>query len=138
MRKNLLFLALAVIAGIVMFNTAVLAAAKPDRQIVGKQGWITLKSETKVGDHALPAGIYYFSHEVRDGSHFMAFQQVGDPDIALQYSDEGTVGPVIRVECRMETLPARVKKTDATSVPDGTERRITRIEIKGENVAHEF
>jgi hypothetical protein len=121
-----------------LLSTAATAPATPDVRVVGKQGWITLKADTKFGDTLLKAGVYYVQHEVSAGSHGVAFQRVGDPVLALQYSDEGTVGPPVTAQCRLESLPARVKRTTITTVPDGIMHRIAKIEIKGENVAHIF
>jgi hypothetical protein len=136
MKKNGLLLAAAVLTVLTIANVD--AIANPGVRIVGKQGWITIKSETKVGTQVLTPGEYYFSHEALGKNHYVSFQRVGDAGLAVEYSDEATVGPPIRVACRMETLPDTVKKTLSTAVSDGPEQRITRIEIKGENVSHEF
>ncbi len=55
---------------------------------------------------------------------------MGDPDLALQYSDEGTAGPPVTTQCRLESLAAGVKRTTITTVPDGSMRRVAKIEIK--------
>lgn len=114
------------------------APSAPSVQIVGKQGWVTLKSDTKFGDAVLKPGTYYVEHEMSGLSHVFTFQQVGDPDLALQYSDESLIGRPVSVPCNLETLPARVKHTKLITVPDGTLTRVVEIEIKGENVAHTF
>lgn len=117
-------------------STAAAVPTAPDVQVVGKQGWITLKADTKFGDKLLKAGVYYLQHEVRAGSHGVTFQKVGDPDLALQYSDKGTDGPPVTAQCHLENLPTKAKRTTIGTVPEGTMRRIAKIEIKGENVAH--
>jgi hypothetical protein len=137
MKKSPVLLAL-ITAALMVLNVTALASAHANAQIVGKQGWITIKSDTTVGDQVLTPGVYYFSHEALGNDHYVSFQKVGDPGLALQYSDEGTIGPPVRVECRMEPLSSRVKETVATTVRNGAEQRITGVEIKGENVAHEF
>lgn len=75
---------------------------------------------------------------MQGASHFVSFQQTGDPDFALQYSDQALVGQSVNVKCQLEDLPRHAKRTATTTVVDGTEPRITRIEIKEENVAHMF
>ena len=107
-------------------------------RIVGKQGWVTLKADTKFGDTVLNPGTYYVEHEIKSGTHVLTFQQVGDPDLALQYSDESLIGQPVSVPCNLETLPARVTHTKLITVPDGALSRVVKIEIKGENVDHSF
>lgn len=119
-------------------NNAITAPAAVNAQIVGKQGWITLNADTQFGAAVLKPGTYYLQHQANEASHAVAFQRVGDPDLALQYSDEGTVGSPITAQCKIQSLPARVKHTTIATVSDGPARRIARIEIKGENVAHVF
>lgn len=117
-------------------DAAVTAPPAPAAEITGKQGWITLKSDTRFGNTVLKPGTYYVQHQMIAGSHELSFQQMGDPDLALQYSDEGTVGEPVSARCQIENLSARVKRTTIATVPDGTGRRTIKIEIKGENVAH--
>lgn len=112
-------------------------AADQETQIVGKQGWVLLESDTKVGGSVLKPGIYYMRHENAEGTqHVLSFQKVGDPDLALQYSDKGLVGEPIRVTCKLRRLPARAKHTTVTTVRENGGHRITQVEIKGENVIH--
>lgn len=138
MMKRVLIIALMAIAAVMTLNVSSLASTKPGTVVIGKQGWITIKSATKVDDQTLSPGDYYFSHDVLGTWHFVAFQKLGDPGLALQYSDEDTVGPPVRVDCRVEKLAERARKTEVTIVQDGTAQRITEVEIKGENVAHLF
>lgn len=48
------------------------------------------------------------------------------------------VGPRMSAACHLLYLQAPVKQTIVTVVPEGSGQRITRIEIKGEKVAHLF
>jgi hypothetical protein len=101
-------------------------------QITGKQAWIALQEDTLVGDIVLKSGAYQIGHELRGGTHVFTFRMIGDTDL-------GTfVGQPVSVPCRLETLSAHVKHTRLTRIPDGTRRRLVRIEIRGENVAHSF
>lgn len=139
MRKNSLFLTLIAIAGALLLNAALAFAASQSATKIGKQGDIWLSRETKIGDLTLKAGHYQVQHETANGAqHVLSFQQLGDPDLALQNSDMAFVGEPAVVSCTLETLDARAKHTRVTTVPDGNERRITRVEIKGETVAHVF
>jgi hypothetical protein len=42
------------------------------------------------------------------------------------------------VECKLEPLNAKVKRTQVVFAEEHGAKRITRIEIRGENVAHLF
>lgn len=138
MRKNLIWMALAVATVVAAPSAGVFAAPHSNTPVIGKQGWVTIKSATKFGDTVLKPGTYSIEHERVGGTHVVTLQQLGDPSLALQYSDQTFIGQPVSVPCELETLPARAKKTVVTIVPDGTGQRITKIEIKGENVAHEL
>jgi hypothetical protein len=93
---------------------------------VGKTGEMSFAQETKIGDLLLPAGEYRFVHRVQGEDHFVHFTQVKNN------RDFG------EVKCQLEPL---VQKADHTAVYVNTEggaRRIMRIEVAGENVAHVF
>ncbi len=129
------FIALALFAAL----TAGAVFAQPNpMELTGKQGFVTLKADTRFGNMVLKPGIYLIQHEMTRGTHVVTFWEMGDPNLALQYSDEAFVGDPVSVPCKLETLPARVKHTEVTTTHDGTLARVVKVEIKGENVAHEF
>ncbi len=138
MRKNLLRIALAVTTVAIAPSVGVFAAPNSNTPVIGKQGWVTIRSATKFGDTVLKPGTYSIEHERVGGTHLVTLQQLGDPNLALQYSDQAFVSQPVSAPCELEKLPGRAKKTVVTVVPDGTGQRITKIEIKGETVAHEF
>ncbi len=106
--------------------------------ITGKQGYVTLKKDTKFGDTVLKSGTYLVQHEMNGGKHVLTFWQMGDPSLAQEYSDLAFVGEPVSVPCELETLSGRVKHTVVATIPDGTLSRIEKVEIKGETVAHAF
>jgi len=115
------------------------AVAQQDPTLItGKQGYVTLKTNTNFGDTVLKPGIYLVQHEMSGGRHVLTFWQMGDPSLALQYSDLAFVGEPVSVPCRLESLPARVKHTDVTTSHDDKLVRVVKVEIKGENVVHEL
>lgn len=118
---------LAVLSGIVGLVMLAGFARAADQQTikVGKKGEITLDKETKVGDATLMAGKYQIQHRVEGSDHIVVF------------SSRMGMKP-IEVKCKLEPLPdkASITKVDVDTV--NGERRITRIEIAGENVAHVF
>lgn len=106
--------------------------------ITGKQGYVTLKADTKFGDAVLKPGTYLIQHEASSGRHVLTFWRMGDPSLAQEYSDQAFIGAPVSVPCTMERLNARVKHTEVETVPDGTLSRVEKVEIKGETVAHAF
>jgi hypothetical protein len=134
-RKGLFFT-----IGAALLLSAAIAFGTSEQSIqVGKTGYITLGHDTKIGDLVLKAAQYTIQFEPASGTgHVLAFQLLGDPDLALQYSDLAQVGTPVGVRCQLEKLAAPAKHTRVTITRDGNERRITRVEIKEENVAHVF
>lgn len=135
MRKSCLLAILAAVATSLMF---VSIAAAADQQIikVGKKGEIMLDQVTKIGDITLKPGEYQVQHRVDGQSHFIqfvAFKSSHHPLTAWS----GTPG-VGGVKCSLETLPTKSSVTQVTIDTSGGERRVIRIEIAGENVAHVF
>jgi hypothetical protein len=63
---------------------------------------------------------------------------MGDPNLAQEYSYLAFVGEPVSVPCRLESLPARVKHTGISTSDDDKLVRVVKVEIKGENILHEF
>lgn len=105
-----------------------------DKLVVGQQGTVLLEKPTKFGDYTLQPGEYVVQHAVEGQGHILTFVNMATW-ASIQAGNPST-GNAYAVKCEMEPLPTKVRKTTITTVPDGNGRRITRIEIKGENVAH--
>lgn len=115
------------------FWTSYAQAAK-QQIIVGKTGVFTLASATKVGDLTLQPGRYLLQHrQERSGGHAMHF--VGFSPV---YHGGIEASQRFEQKCKVESLPARAARTRIFLVKANGGERITRIEIKGENVAHVF
>jgi hypothetical protein len=113
-------------------------AQQDPMQVTGKQGFVTLKADTKVGDAVLKPGTYIVEHEMTGKTHVLTFWKMGDPSLAQEYSDEALVGEPVSVACKLESLPSRVKHTEVATAQDDKLARVVKVEIKGENVAHEL
>lgn len=96
---------------------------------VGKTGNVHLDQETKVGDLVLHPGDYRFVHRVEGEEHFVHFTELK----ALGRDEHPG-----EVKCQLESLGKKASQTAITTKDDGGTRRITRIEVAGENVAHVF
>lgn len=133
----------AVLAMVFAFGGASYAQSKQAKAgntgyVVGKQGFVTLKADTDFGKTILKPGNYIVYYDATDGAHVLTFWRMGDPMLALQYSDEALVGKPVSVPCKLERLGARAKHTEVITASSGAISRIEKVEIKGENVAHTF
>lgn len=101
----------------------------------GKTGELTLASYTQVGSVILPAGNYEVRHVTSPTGHFTEFVRVTHWNLGFEGTPTYTEREVVaRVNCHMQALNAKVDKTMIEK--EGS--RIARLEIKGENVAHNF
>ena len=111
---------------------------------------ITLTSTTRIADTTLKPGRYYIDHRVegttqprRVVAHYIHFTEI-TPEVSQrrQAARRALSGsPVAHpgdIECTVEALKKPASKTTIITSDEGGVRRITRIEIAGENVAHVF
>jgi hypothetical protein len=100
---------------------------------VGKKGVLTLRTDTKVGSVVLEPGRYRFQHRTEGLDHFVRFTRLKD---ATPYDPfpTRTRGEVEDASCRLEPLNAKARRTAITTAGGN----ITRIVVRGENVAHLF
>lgn len=135
---------------ILQLSVAGLALQTENKLKLGKQDDITLMSVTKVGNLTLRPGHYILRHRTSDGKHAMHFVSFvpygGETGHGRTYYPAGYGLPSNRMgksdagepECRIEPLKTTVKRTQVFFVNENGGKRITRVEIKGENVAHLF
>lgn len=141
MRNNSLFLKLTVMTAVLLLNIAFAFAGNEQVIKVGKKGDVSFNEPTQVGDVTLPAGHYVFQHRVSGNDHFVKF--VGAKEMHHSGSVMTTpmqVGPTTTkdIKCTVEPLNQKVKETAIFSDNSSGMRKVTRIEIAGENVAHVF
>lgn len=125
-------------------GAVVLAQETAHQMKVGKRDDVTLTSVTKVGNLTLQPGHYILQHRVSHGEHAVHFVNFipygGEPGHGRTYYPSGPIGisHTGEQECKLEPLMAKVEQTRVYLVDEDGAKRITRIEIKGENVAHVF
>jgi hypothetical protein len=139
MRKLcLLFSIAAMVTGTLLLSVTVASAA--DQQIikVGKKGEIMFSAETQVGDLTLKPGRYQMQHRVEGSDHMIHFTELTGGD--NPYNPGGPTGAAHpgEMKCRLEPMSVKAKRTAVFVDTEGGVRRIIRIEIGGENVAHLF
>ena len=101
----------------------------------GKTGELTLASPAQVGNIVLPAGNYEVRQVASPTGHLMEFARITEWNLGYEGSPTYSEREVVAtVNCDMQALNAKAKKTIAEK--EGV--RIARLEIKGENVAHNF
>ena len=125
--------------GVLLIGTFFMAAHSHqgmggDKLLLGQEGFFTLKTETKFGDTVLKPGNYQLQHVIDGQGHSFTFVDVDAFRASL--SGQNPAATIYAVKCGIEPLKSKVQKTAVTIAPDGGVPRITKIEIKGENVAH--
>lgn len=123
-------------ATLLFYSGAAIAAQHEHALKVGKTGEVTFDKETRVGDMTFKPGRYKFQHRAEGSDHFVHFTEwtkshpTGSSGTPKAHPGE--------VKCRIEPLSKKVSKTTIYTVDEGAFRRLTRVEVGGENVAHHF
>lgn len=124
-------------------QTAVLAVGDHNDEV-------TLTTETRIADITLKPGRYYIDHRVegtlrprRVEAHYIHFTEVTSEVRQRRQAARNALrgSPVAHpgdIECTLEALTKPASKTTIVTTEEDGIRRITRIEIAGENVAHVF
>ena len=151
MKNCLLFVILIMVAYLLLFGVGRAAAQEnPHQQMqmqdpqmtqeikAGKKGDIVLSQITQIGDITLKPGHYLFQHRIADGQHFVKFTEL---QMARgRHPDGATIGAkeAGEVKCTVQPLKKKVTQTAVYVDTVGGIRKVTRIEVAGENVAHVF
>ena len=135
---------------ILQFSVAALALQTENKLKVGKEDDILLTSVTKVNNLTLWPGHYILRHRTSNAKHTMHFVSFvpygGKQGHGSTYYPAAYSLPSSRVgkleagepECKIQPLKTAVKRTQVFFVGENGGKRITSIEIKGENAAHVF
>ena len=129
---------------ILQFGVAAFAQQTENKLLkVGKQDDITLTSVTKLGALTLEPGHYILRHRTIDGKHAVHFVSFvpygGETGHGRTYYPAGYgAAEAGELECQVEPLKTTVRRTQVFFAEEDGTKRITRVEIKGENVAHVF
>lgn len=136
MKKRWSVLAIAIVlSGVIVFGVSRATAQQMSHHRTqmrgqlnaGKTGEATFSQAILISDRALPRGSYRFVHRTLGDEHFMVFTQTARP-----WREFG------EIKCQVEALPEKVSRTAITTMDDGGARRVTRIEVAGENLVHVF
>ncbi len=128
---------LTILAFLVLISTASFAA--DDKIVVGKKGEILISQPTRFGDVLLPKGHYRMEHRVVGTDHFLHFAELKMRSGQHMTSSAMDVKHAFPdVKCQTEALTSKVRDTAIHSKFENGEHVVTRVEIRGENVAHVF
>lgn len=137
MTKHRIWLPLAGIAASlwILGGTPVIAVEPAQALGVGKVGLVTLTEESRVGQLNLTPGAYFIQHRAAGNDHFLNFLQLTEEPPFGVKGGPSNAHPG-EVKSRLEPLNRKVRETHVTFQAENGVRRITRIEIAGENVAY--
>ncbi len=144
---------IAVVAGLLLGAGVLIAAQnqhKTTPMAVGPKGDVVFTTETRVADITLKPGRYYLEHRVegtlqprRVAGHYLHFTQVTAEEHQKRQGARNAIGEYTvahpgEIQCELEALTKKAKKTTVFTATENGVHRITRIEIAGEDVAHIF
>ena len=104
---------------------------------IGKSGIVTFSEQTRVGDMVLEPGRYEIKHRVAGSDHFIHFTKLTKANPYYRSGDTPVAHPG-EIKCALELLAKKAEYSKYMMTREGSGYRITRIEIRGENVAHLF
>lgn len=105
---------------------------------VGKKQGVEFTVETLVGEMRLKPGRYVLQHRVDGSDHFVHFTEVTK---GYGSSGDGAGAPKAHpgeVKCALEALDEKAKQSTIYTAQEGDARRVMKVVIRGENVAHIF
>lgn len=131
MKKHTSWISFLLVVAVILFFSAAIAAAAQKEQVikVGKKGNITLTEDTKVGEMTLKAGQYTVQHRVQGSEHFVHFVPAGKTAYKSGPSE---------MQCSLESLDSKASQTAVYTTREDGSSRVTKVVIRGENVAHVF
>lgn len=143
MRKALRLVVIFTSVAALLILTSGFVAAQEKEQVfkVGKKGDTHFSEPTAVGDVVLKPGHYQFQHRVANGEHYIDFTELKHVGQRQEhYAGMGVIGAVHPggAKCKLEPLSEKSNETKVYVDTSSGQRRIVRIEIRGENVAHVF
>lgn len=149
MKNCLLFVILIMVACLLLFGVGrTTAQENPHQQMqmqdpqmtqeikAGKKGDIVLSQTTQVGNITLKPGHYVLQHRVSDGQHFVKFTELEMSRGSHPYGTTTGTKDAGEVRCTVQPLREKVTQTAVYVDTAGGVRKVTRIEIAGENVTH--
>lgn len=137
--NRLRMLAVAFMALTLVVSTGSALAAGAENVIkVGKKGDVVFSEPTQIGDITLKPGHYLFQHRVAGDEHFVKFTELMMSQGRHPSGMTTGAKDIGEIKCTVEPMKSKVTQTAIYSDTSGGVKKITRIEVAGENVAHVF
>ncbi len=118
------------------------AAAPSEQELkVGRSEDVSFAREVRVGEVTLKPGKYRVRHRVGSADHFVHFEALATTVPSAQKIGTGLsvpAGQAGEIKCRLEPLGAKVRETTLHLLNEEGGQRLTKVLIRGENVAHVF
>lgn len=130
-------LTLSITTFLLLLGFTLTAVASDNIIKAGKKGDIELSQDTKIGDVTLKPGHYQIQHRVSGSDHFVHFTAYKGHRSISSWGP-ATVVDAGEIKCQVEPLAKKADVTEVHTVEEAGVRRITKVVIRGENVAHIF
>ena len=136
--KSMIWGTIFTLAVATILTTAAFASGT-DKIIAGKKGEIILSEPHRFGDTMLPAGHYQIRHRITGNDHSVHLTELKmfrDEHIGRSAHKVNDTYP--EVLCKTEPLGKKAPQTAVYTDDRNGVRQITRIEVRGDTVAHIF
>lgn len=104
---------------------------------LGKGATISVSDTTSMGGLVLKPGIYSVRYEWDGNQHYMELTRTSAMEPGEPYS-QYSAQRVGKVKCELEPAGDRIKDTAVVIDNSNGERRVSKLEVRGENVVHVF
>lgn len=132
-------------AALLLAMTSFAAAAGLDSHSavkVGKSATVQILNTTMIGGLTLQPGTYSLNFKTENDQHYMDVVMTGKGTGAWAessaYGRVATYVPVGEVKCRLEQTTGKNQQTALYTTSSGGMRSVTKLEVRGETVAHLF
>ena len=132
----------AAVVWIILLSAAPARSAEQEHEIeVGKNDDVRFTAEMKIGSETLAPGVYRLQHRSEGQDHSIQFSRLGGVSprsYTWVVAAPGGAKKAGQASCRVEPLDQKVDKTSVYSRKENGAERVTKILVRGENVAHIF
>ena len=123
----------------VILLSAAPATAQEHEMEVGNKDEVMFTIERMVGNLTFAPGHYRVQHRMEGADHFVRFTFLKGVHESFEMGGRPTAIEVVgEIKCRVEPLDQKATKTLVYFRKESGGERLTKVHIRGENVAHIF
>ena len=127
---------MATVVGVILLGAAP-ATAQEHEMEVGNKDEVMFTTERMVGNLTFAPGHYRVQHRMEGTDHFVQFTFLKGVHQSPSMGGNPTGTEIVgQIKCRVEPLDQKASRTLIYSRKEGGGERITKILVRGENVAH--